>query len=101
MLVGGQTGDRHFDNQSTMVRVSRLHIDRMTAGGGDTVTEPASLRQMAGVCVRSHTVRGRMSDQPRVIVEVADHVAEVKLNRGEKHNGLDYAMFDRNQRRDR
>lgn len=30
----------------------------------------------------------------RVIVEIADHVAEVRLNRGDKHNGLDYAMFE-------
>lgn len=34
-----------------------------------------------------------MSDE-RVIVEIADHVAEVRLNRGDKHNGLDYAMFE-------
>lgn len=34
-----------------------------------------------------------MNEQPRVVVEIADHVAEVRLNRGDKHNGLDYAMF--------
>ncbi len=36
-----------------------------------------------------------MSDeQPRVLVSVADHVAVVTLNRPEKRNGLDLAMFE-------
>jgi enoyl-CoA hydratase/carnithine racemase len=30
----------------------------------------------------------------RVTVEIADHIAEVTLNRPEKHNALDYAMFE-------
>ncbi len=34
-----------------------------------------------------------MSDQ-RVTIEIADHVADVRLNRPEKHNGLDTAMFE-------
>ncbi len=32
--------------------------------------------------------------ESRVVVEVADHVAEVVLNRPEKHNALDFAMFE-------
>jgi len=36
---------------------------------------------------------GRMSDQ-RVTIEITDHVADVRLNRGDKHNGLDTAMFE-------
>src|SRR5436190_1133701 len=31
---------------------------------------------------------------PRVTIEVADHVAVVTLNRPEKHNALDMAMFE-------
>jgi enoyl-CoA hydratase/carnithine racemase len=34
-----------------------------------------------------------MSEQPRVTVELRDHVADVKLNRPEKINALDPAMF--------
>ena len=30
----------------------------------------------------------------RVRVAIADHVAEVTLNRPEKHNALDFAMFE-------
>lgn len=30
----------------------------------------------------------------RVTVEIADHIAEVTLNRPEKHNALDFAMFE-------
>jgi len=30
----------------------------------------------------------------RVVVEVADHVADVRLSRPEKHNALDFAMFE-------
>ena len=30
----------------------------------------------------------------RVSVEIADHVAEVRLTRPDKHNGLDYPMFE-------
>lgn len=33
-----------------------------------------------------------MSDQ-RVTIEITDHVADVRLNRADKHNGLDVAMF--------
>ncbi len=36
-----------------------------------------------------------MSDAPhRVAVTVADHVAEVRLDRPDKHNALDFAMFE-------
>ena len=31
---------------------------------------------------------------PRVTIEVSDHVALVTLNRPEKHNALDGAMFE-------
>lgn len=35
-----------------------------------------------------------MSDaQPRVLTSIEDHVAHVRLNRADKRNGLDYAMF--------
>ncbi|WP_422490229.1 crotonase/enoyl-CoA hydratase family protein [Endozoicomonas sp. ALE010] len=34
-----------------------------------------------------------MSDQPRVLYAVKDHIAYVTMNRPEKHNGLDMAMF--------
>lgn len=32
--------------------------------------------------------------EPRVLVTVEDHVAEVVLNRPDKHNALDFAMFE-------
>ena len=32
-------------------------------------------------------------DAERVRIEVADHVADVRLTRGDKHNGLDWRMF--------
>jgi enoyl-CoA hydratase/carnithine racemase len=32
-------------------------------------------------------------DDERVRIEVADHVAEVRMVRGDKHNGLDWRMF--------
>jgi len=35
-----------------------------------------------------------VSESPRVEIEVADHVAVVTLNRAEKHNALDVAMFE-------
>jgi len=35
-----------------------------------------------------------VSQSPRVEIEVADHVAVVTLNRAEKHNALDVAMFE-------
>ncbi len=36
----------------------------------------------------------RMADaEPRVLTSVEDHVAHVRLNRANKRNGLDYAMF--------
>jgi enoyl-CoA hydratase/carnithine racemase len=35
-----------------------------------------------------------MSDEQRVLIEVADHVALVTLSRPEKHNALDVPMFD-------
>lgn len=35
-----------------------------------------------------------MSDDERVRVEISDHLAEVTLVRPDKHNGLDYAMFE-------
>src|SRR5919198_6772430 len=35
-----------------------------------------------------------MSEQQRVITAVADHVAVVTLNRPDKHNALDAAMFE-------
>ncbi len=35
-----------------------------------------------------------MSEQPRVRVQIEDHVAEVILDRPDKHNGLDLAMFE-------
>lgn len=35
-----------------------------------------------------------VAEEPRVLVEVDDHVAEVTLNRPAKHNALDYAMFE-------
>jgi enoyl-CoA hydratase/carnithine racemase len=35
-----------------------------------------------------------MNEQPRVLVEVEDHIAVVTLNRPEKHNGLDKQMMD-------
>ena len=34
-----------------------------------------------------------MPDQPRVLFAVKDHIAYVTMNRPEKHNGLDMAMF--------
>ena len=34
-------------------------------------------------------------DSERVRIEVADHVADVRMVRADKHNGLDGAMFDR------
>jgi enoyl-CoA hydratase/carnithine racemase len=34
------------------------------------------------------------NEPPRVVVTVTDHVAEVRLNRPEKRNGLDLAMFE-------
>ena len=34
-----------------------------------------------------------MTDEQRVLIDVADHVATVTLNRPEKHNALDGAMF--------
>jgi len=33
-------------------------------------------------------------EEPRVLVSVDDHVAEVVLNRPDKHNALDFAMFE-------
>jgi enoyl-CoA hydratase/carnithine racemase len=35
-----------------------------------------------------------VSEEPRVAVEVADHVAVVTLTRADKHNALDVAMFE-------
>jgi enoyl-CoA hydratase/carnithine racemase len=35
-----------------------------------------------------------MSEEPRVQVEISDHVATVTLNRADKHNALDVPMFD-------
>jgi enoyl-CoA hydratase/carnithine racemase len=35
-----------------------------------------------------------MSDSPRVVTSIEDHVAHVRLNRPEKRNGLDLAMFE-------
>lgn len=35
-----------------------------------------------------------MSEAPRVLVSVEDHVAHVRLNRPDKRNGLDLAMFE-------
>ena len=35
-----------------------------------------------------------MASEHRVRVEVDEHVAEVTLDRADKHNGLDYPMFD-------
>ena len=35
-----------------------------------------------------------LSDQPRVTCEVSDGVAHVRLNRPEKRNALDLAMFE-------
>lgn len=35
-----------------------------------------------------------MTDQPRVSVSVERHVAHVRLDRAEKHNGLDLPMFE-------
>jgi enoyl-CoA hydratase/carnithine racemase len=32
-------------------------------------------------------------DNGRVVIEVADHVADVRMVRGDKHNGLDWRMF--------
>ncbi len=32
-------------------------------------------------------------DAERVTIEVADHVADVRMTRGDKHNGLDWRMF--------
>ena len=32
-------------------------------------------------------------DSERVVIEVADHVADVRMVRADKHNGLDWAMF--------
>ncbi len=32
-------------------------------------------------------------DPERVRIEVADHVADVRMTRGDKHNGLDWRMF--------
>lgn len=34
-----------------------------------------------------------MSEPPRVVTTIQDHVAEVRLNRPDKRNGLDLAMF--------
>ena len=34
-----------------------------------------------------------MSEEQRVLIDVADHVATVTLNRPDKHNALDGAMF--------
>ena len=36
---------------------------------------------------------GAAEGEDRVAVEVADHVAEVRLDRPDKHNALDFAMF--------
>jgi enoyl-CoA hydratase/carnithine racemase len=41
----------------------------------------------------SRRENARMSEQ-RVTIEITDHVADVRLNRGDKHNGLDTAMFE-------
>lgn len=35
-----------------------------------------------------------MADEHRVRVEIGEHVAEVTLDRPDKHNGLDYPMFE-------
>ena len=35
-----------------------------------------------------------MSEAPRVVTTVEDHVAEVRLNRADKRNGLDLPMFE-------
>ncbi len=57
---------------------------------------------MTGVIRRSNRVRAyasRMTEttvtatEPRVAIAVADHVAEVRLTRPDKHNALDAAMF--------
>ena len=40
-------------------------------------------------------------DAERVQIEVADHVADVRMVRGDKHNGLDWRMFGSPQRGDR
>ncbi len=35
-----------------------------------------------------------MPNPERVRIEVADGVADVRLTRGDKHNGLDWPMFE-------
>ncbi|MBC8068235.1 MAG: enoyl-CoA hydratase/isomerase family protein, partial [Deltaproteobacteria bacterium] len=35
-----------------------------------------------------------MSEPTRVLVDIADHVAHVRLNRPDKRNGVDLPMFD-------
>jgi enoyl-CoA hydratase/carnithine racemase len=40
------------------------------------------------------SIETKTATQERVQVEVRDHVADVRLVRGEKHNALDRAMFD-------
>ena len=35
-----------------------------------------------------------MATEPRVHVEITDHVAEVSLTRADKHNALDVDMFE-------
>lgn len=59
---------RSFGTASTLPRIAVAHADVLHRGG--------------------------MSQADRVLVDVADHVAHVRLNRADKRNGLDLAMFE-------
>ena len=60
---------------------------------------PSSARWTATGCASaarrySGVESSAMTDEQRVLIDVADHVATVTLNRPDKHNALDGAMFE-------
>mgnify|MGYP001240524461 CR=1 FL=1 len=54
------------------------------------IGRPASVRAYASAMSETTATAA----EPRVAIEVANHVAEVRLSRPDKHNALDAAMFE-------